>query len=344
MIAEFEKLLNEIETIEKPDISNPTFLEIAGYPHYENVCSNLLSFYFDSKGLHNLEDLLILSILNCVEFEFEEKDIETVIVAREVVTTEGKRIDLVIECEDVVIAIENKIWAPIYNDLGIYSKFINKEYKSKERIKIVLSLLPLFENTKSGFLNITYEKFLEEVKKNIGNKIIKANSKYLTYLTDFIESILNLTKPDEMNKEMLNFFIAKKERVSQLMNEKGKLDYFILKKIKKIQGLINLDVLPPTKQWVWQKKDLVHDIKTENEITIAVDCYFEYEGIVIKIWVRNGSINKIEYLKKLEIYSESTTIKDEKLVIQTAKEMNLLASDEKIAEKLNSVLIKIKAR
>ena len=25
----------------------PTFQEISGYPHYENVCSNILAFYLD---------------------------------------------------------------------------------------------------------------------------------------------------------------------------------------------------------------------------------------------------------------------------------------------------------
>jgi hypothetical protein len=343
MILELEKLLGEFEKIEKPNISNPTFLEIAGYPHYENVCSNILSFYFDSRGLHQLDDLLIQSILNCVKFDFNEKNINTINVTREVFTNEDKRIDIVIECEDVVIAIENKIWAPIYNDLNIYSKFIDEKFNN-ERVKIVLSVLPVFENFKSGFLNITYQMFFDELKNNIGTKIIQAHPKYLTLLTDFIESILNLTKPDEMNKEMLNFFIEEKERVLQLIDEKSKLDSFILKKIKKVQSLINLDILANTNQWIWQKHDLVHDIEIEKDVIIAVDCYFEYEGIGINVWVRRGSVNKSEYLKNLMLYPETVKVENERLVIQTTKDMKLLTPDEKIAEKLNDVLTKIKTR
>jgi hypothetical protein len=86
-------------------------------------------------------------------------------------------------------------------------------------VKIVLSIFPVFEGVRDGFVNVTYDRFFEEIKKNIGNKIIQANQKYLTYLTDFIESILNLTKTDEMNREMLNFFIVKKEAISELFNE-----------------------------------------------------------------------------------------------------------------------------
>ena len=31
-----------------------TFMEIGGYPHYENVCSNFLAFFVDPEGPHGL--------------------------------------------------------------------------------------------------------------------------------------------------------------------------------------------------------------------------------------------------------------------------------------------------
>ena len=33
-----------------------TFMEISGYPHYENVCSNILSFYLNPANEHGLKD------------------------------------------------------------------------------------------------------------------------------------------------------------------------------------------------------------------------------------------------------------------------------------------------
>ena len=40
-----------------PDrITRPqTFMEIGGYPHYENVCSNFLAFFLDPAGPHGLD-------------------------------------------------------------------------------------------------------------------------------------------------------------------------------------------------------------------------------------------------------------------------------------------------
>lgn len=32
----------------KIPIKEKTFMDVSGYPHYENVCSNILAFYFNS--------------------------------------------------------------------------------------------------------------------------------------------------------------------------------------------------------------------------------------------------------------------------------------------------------
>ena len=37
----------------------PTFMEVAGYPHYENVCSNILAFFFDPSKPHGLGTLFL---------------------------------------------------------------------------------------------------------------------------------------------------------------------------------------------------------------------------------------------------------------------------------------------
>lgn len=36
-----------------------TFTEISDYPYYEQICSNILAFYFDVIREHNLENLIL---------------------------------------------------------------------------------------------------------------------------------------------------------------------------------------------------------------------------------------------------------------------------------------------
>lgn len=38
-------------------------MDISGYPHYENVCSNILAFYFNPLEEHNLNNLVINSFI-----------------------------------------------------------------------------------------------------------------------------------------------------------------------------------------------------------------------------------------------------------------------------------------
>ena len=73
MIKQFEQLVEEFKRLPKLSQSNPTYMEIAGYPHYENVCSNVLSFFFDTKQSHDLNDLVIKSLLDTVDETISNK-------------------------------------------------------------------------------------------------------------------------------------------------------------------------------------------------------------------------------------------------------------------------------
>ena len=56
-------------------ISRPqTFMEIGGYPHYENVCSNFLAFFFDPEGPHGLDSLFLEALAGSVGIEGVEGD------------------------------------------------------------------------------------------------------------------------------------------------------------------------------------------------------------------------------------------------------------------------------
>jgi len=46
-----------------------TFMEVSGYPHYENVSSNILGFYFDPAAEHGLKDLLLSAFFQMVDIK-----------------------------------------------------------------------------------------------------------------------------------------------------------------------------------------------------------------------------------------------------------------------------------
>ena len=69
----YSKLLQEFDSLPKLNKSHSnksqSIFNIAGYPHYENVASNILAFYFNPDNEHGLGNLLLHSLLSLTNSE-----------------------------------------------------------------------------------------------------------------------------------------------------------------------------------------------------------------------------------------------------------------------------------
>jgi hypothetical protein len=139
LLDEFAKLP---ERIERPQ----TFMEIGGYPHYENVCSNFLAFFFDPEEPHKLGSLFLDALLDAVSVSEEGEGFGgNVSVEREAGTTNGNRMDVLIKSDTHVVLIENKIFAATVNPFDDYSAYLDLlkdedgvAYENK--VKVLLTL------------------------------------------------------------------------------------------------------------------------------------------------------------------------------------------------------------
>ncbi len=195
-----------------------TFMDVSGYPHYENVCSNILAFYFDPAGEHGLKDLLLTAFL---EMAGKEQMIGgAVTVSREYGTANG-RIDLLVEGEAYLLVIENKIYHWLANDLEDYAKTANALKKDgQEVIKVVLGLQPIKEPLGGEFVSYTYNQLWQAVRKLLGNYIGKADAKWVTYLLDFMETTTNLAGQNMELKQTDQFFIEHHDAIKNLLTER----------------------------------------------------------------------------------------------------------------------------
>ena len=209
-LNEAEAFLQEVKKIySKVPIREKTFMEVEGYPHYENVISNILTFYLNPEEEHKLNDLAIKALLNVIKC----KNIDTshFNIYREYTTIKGKRIDIVMQNEDIVIGIENKIDASVYNDLEDYAKTLNK--LNNNSIKILLSLHK--ENIiQSDFINVTYSDYLKQLKSDLSSYPHKENKWYI-YLIDFINNLKDFEVEKEMEQEINNWINAHKQEIKE---------------------------------------------------------------------------------------------------------------------------------
>lgn len=266
----FEKILRESsDIIEKIPIKEKTFMDISGYPHYENVCSNILAFYLDPKEEHKLNELVISSIIKAIKrknknINIDFHNIDNINVQREYVTLKRNRIDLVIQNDNFVIGIENKLDASVYNDLNDYANTLNK--LDTKSIKILLSLhdnAKVVENTE--FINITYQEFFNQLKEDLSEIQIK-NNKWFIYLEEFIKNLENFEGELEMEEEIINWLKENKKEIDEF----DKIREVAYKSIEKKQEKLKVsleDILNVNYIKIWKGK---------NDISCYIDSPYKY--------------------------------------------------------------------
>lgn len=191
-----------------------TFLELAGYPHYENVCSNLLSFYLDPEGEHGMGDLLLRALMSCVGIPWEAT-IHKAQTDREVYTKQGGKLDLLVVTDDFIIGVENKIWAVLHNDLDDYGTLIadtgaEANLKPENCHRVVLTVRDLSPDERrkaerSHFRVVRFSELSGAVRSLLGHYTRRADFKHLSYFTDLMQTLENLAGA---SKSELNQFLA----------------------------------------------------------------------------------------------------------------------------------------
>lgn len=294
MISNYEKVLNDFKSLHIQTVAiEPTFLDISGFPHYENVFSNILQFFFQTNEAHGMGDLFIQALLKTVG----ENISNTIIVNevfREQPTPSGKRLDIVITTDDYVVGIENKIYAVLTNDLADYSTYLQSILTGRKLKRIVLSINPIV--TYSGFVNITYKELFKSVDSLMGNYWQGSNRKFMDYLNDFMQNIRRLEGAPNMNSDEIKFI---NDNITDLENLFSKLNLLKKELRQRVQDLGKQMVYDEQKckQWFWREDgrfldDLVHDIQIDGA-TIAIDTHAYPKGWGIYIWLRNPNLKQL---------------------------------------------------
>jgi len=296
MHTDFTKILNDFKAIPKHK-QTKTFMEISGYPHYENVCSNILAFYFDPSNEHQFEDLFLNSLLHIVEKDFcVDLDYEKIIVHREYQTENYKRIDIVIETDNYVIGIENKIFHHLNNDLEDYYKTITTLCHGKRKpIAIILSLNELNIQydiefiRKNHFANITYKSVFQNIKQNIGKYLSSSNISHINYITDFIKSIENLTPKTMENRALYEFFKNNSEILQELTDSFSQFKKSLYQRVFQLKDTLTQSQFAPTsdRQWISEGRCLVHDYIINSKYKLGVDVKIDVKGWKIIIFGRD---------------------------------------------------------
>lgn len=233
---------------------SPTFMEITSYPHLENVASNVLDFYFNPNAEHGLGTLLLEALLSLAATPVVISNPQAVSISREVITSSGKRIDLLIDAyPDAVIVIENKIFHTAkYNPFWDYEEHANKAANQRPVVLILLTLFDVPPGTDIGnFKLVLYKSFFQEILNRIGSRIVDADNRYLIFLLDFIQTTRNLYEARVMNKEFLTFLKSNEEDIISLLQKVTSLQKGMKKKAGALAELMKDKESDTVKLWFY---------------------------------------------------------------------------------------------
>ena len=310
------KLLEEFNKIGIKPKRKETFMSISGYPHYENVVSNILKFFFEDNE-HGMKNLWVRSLLETVpcfaNVDFQNIAIEEVV--REYTTNNQKRIDLVIVCDEYIVSVENKIRHCLANDLNEYAATItrlNAEYGGgKIEVNIVLSLnevcLDAFGANIQNLCNITYDMFFGKIKENIGSYLLEADNSWLMKMQDFIYTIEGLKEGSFMDKNFAKFVYEKREDIENIFDAINNYRQNLKNAVRDLENVLRTDARytdyeknnsknckvklfnynsNETKRKLYSST--VVDIIEPNR-TLTIETHPDIAGWHVKVWARKGN-------------------------------------------------------
>ena len=352
---DFENLLGEFQRLPPRPKRLPTLMEVAGYPHYENVCSNILGFFFHPRKPHGLGTLFLDALARIGDIQDQEEVGSNVSVSREATTKTGKRIDLLIESDSHAILIENKIDSGVDNPFAEYAAHLDSlEPVGRSKHKFLLTLRPYPKDVGHDFKKITHDELVKKIRALLGDYVAGADTRYLTFLLDFLNTLDDLQGGMVMDPEFLDFLKSHGDDVERLLIRIRAFKQELRNKVEQLAASIDVGSYRNVERkfWggqFWGKEDngslfdmLVHDISLASGLVVGVDTVITTSGwSSAQIFVRRGG-NKADLelrnlLQRLKIPIQK--IKGKRLIHPTHCEYG--ADFGRIAEVVEDVVRKL---
>ena len=279
--VDFNHLKNFLKMSDKIPIVNEHvgFLDIIKKTTNETINSNIYAHFLSCD-----EEEIKQAFLDALIFIVNDKTkLKTQLSATEVYTeysTRTGRIDIVIR--DLVnqshVLIENKIYHHLDNDLQEYWDYIKVSDSKKRGVVLTLSPQTIPNEVKDKFINITHLEWISKVKNLIDFSAIQKEN-YKVYLTDFFETIKQLTNTYTMN-DSARFFFENTKQINAASHTRQEGHQFVNDQYNLIAEKLGLQTFGNKLEWknFWDETNTIdtyftivaENILTGKELTYSI--------------------------------------------------------------------------
>lgn len=337
-----------------PNIPRKNFFDILGVQRKETLNSKILAYFFNPNEDHAYGELFKNALLAVIDSKIGEIDDIYYNPVTSVVTEERtnsvkeeenrfKSIDIVLEGRDWCIIIENKVDHKLDNPFDIYLE--HAQSKKKKLLCLVLSLEILDPKPGFGFINITHQDLINEVRKEIpfDTSIPELDIFYLREYFKNIEShYFNLSNQPKMN-DIVTALASNHRAVNEIEKKKREAIDFLNAEIKRIFESFNyveseLWYVHPKDEnlafWINDAKEIIET----NQVFIMFEVWKE-----LKTKTSEEEIERLIEIKSISpcLYHDRVTDKKDRYKLVKFYEEEFIKTDTNFSEKLIQVLKEI---
>ena len=201
----YKQLIEEARKLARPAVERNIF-SICGRGHYENPISDLLAFFIDSSEEHRFGNLFLSSLFEAAGIEPAPGACRPPI--REECTDRGNRLDLVVEGDGWLLAIENKIRHQVINPLDDYVEHIVGRTPSLDEGSRHFVILCAREHKPApqGWRTVTWRSYVDRIKQNLASRLTEPlNMKWQVIMREFLLNIEQECGDERMKDERIEF-------------------------------------------------------------------------------------------------------------------------------------------
>ena len=280
-------LTNFIKHTSIPTVkSHQGFLEIIRKQHNETINSNLYAYFLacNEQAIQGVFLETLLDLINEKSKKEEKLLFNNFVVNTEVATSLG-RIDIVIQdlINQNTLIIENKIFHNINNPLLDYWNHYKINSDKKVGILLTLHSQQIPNEVAGKFINITHWEWISKIDEHLDYESIE-NSALKLYLTDFINTIKNMSTTYQLN-ESAKFFFEHAEKINQINDMINEGHRFMSEQYQLIASKLGLAQYGSSIEWknFWDDENKIYVYLTVLNENIIKGKDFKYR-IVIELF------------------------------------------------------------
>ncbi|GLR74567.1 PD-(D/E)XK nuclease family protein [Aliivibrio sifiae] len=227
-LQRIETLIENIKNLPKSESAESTIFSIGSKGYYENPTTDILAFFIDDNAEHGLGALVLEALVETLPENIRKLDCSlSSTPEREVVTKAGKRIDLLLEGQQWVMVVENKIFHEQNNPFQEYEDFVftqhPERFTEKDPIFIVLSPSGSVPSKYPTWIGISYPSLVASIKQKLSDYFISQPlNKWVVLLREFILHLENMMSTDRTSEESINFILNNLTQIKEAQDLKIK--------------------------------------------------------------------------------------------------------------------------